>query len=71
MKKSTGQLMIPLTIYQPLVVEQTITLTEKGIIAILYYKAFNEVYPQRPTAVQKLKIDAVIRAIRESTRMST
>jgi len=57
---------VPLTVVQPLPVKETITLTEKGLIALIYYKAFNERYPEEPDEIQKQKIQAVIDAIKRA-----
>jgi hypothetical protein len=44
----------------------TIALTEKGLIAMVYYKAFNEEYPENPDELQLQKIEAVLDALRKA-----
>lgn len=70
-ERINGTVSVPLTFFQPLPVNEKITLTEKGLIAIIYYKAFNEQYPEDPDEIQQQKINAVIDAIRRATGQTT
>lgn len=70
-ERINGTVSVPLTFFQPLPVKEKITLTEKGLIAIIYYKAFNEQYPEDPDEIQQQKINAVIDAIRRATGQTT
>lgn len=65
-EKFIGTITVPLTMYQPLPAEERIKLTEKGLIAIIYYKAFNEELPEDPDEIQQKKIQAVIDAIQRA-----
>jgi hypothetical protein len=43
-----------------------LTVTDIGLVAMIYYKAFNEEYPENPDVIQQQKIDAVIDALRNA-----
>jgi len=61
-----GTLTAPISFTQPLPAQEKITITEKGLIALIYYKAFNERLPENPDDLQKQKIQAVIDAIKRA-----
>lgn len=70
-ERINGTVSVPITFTQTLYAEEKITLTEKGLIAIIYYKAFNEPYPEEPDEIQQQKIQAVIDAIKRAVGATT
>lgn len=58
------------TIVAPVIVQATakesskLTITDIGLVSMIYYKAFNELYPDDPDEIQQQKIDAVLNALR-------
>jgi hypothetical protein len=65
-KNQLGLMTAPIAFVQPLPAQEKITITEKGLIALIYYKAFNERLPEDPDDIQKQKIQAVIDAIKRA-----
>jgi pentose-5-phosphate-3-epimerase len=63
-EKFTSTFVAPIIVQAEAEESSKLTITDIGVVAMIYYKAFNELYPENPDDIQRQKIDAVLNALR-------
>lgn len=63
-EKFTSTIVAPVIVQAEARESSKIIITDIGIVSMIYYKAFNELYPENPDDIQQQKIDAVLNALR-------
>ena len=65
-ERFTGELVAPIVVEAKAEQSATLTINDLGLVSMIYYKAFNEPYPNNPDEIQQQKINAVFDALRKA-----